>query len=139
MEISIMSEKQTKATNEALIRRLYDALTSQDFQAYMNLLSDDIVYYAAGDCPVSGVHRGKEALMRIGQITFQETNGTHRVKLKRMVANESYVAVIDTWTAERKAKQIQMDNLLVYKIVAGKVTEIREFLGNEAKHDDFWK
>ena len=130
---------QSKAENEVIIQRLYEALANQDFQGYLDMLADDVEYYAAGDCPVSGVHKGKEALIKIGQITFKETNGTHKVKMRRLVANNAYVAVIDTWTATRNRKEIQMNNLLIYKIVAGKVQEIREFLEDESEHDEFWK
>ena len=130
---------QSKTDNEALIRRLYDALENMDFQGYMDLMADDVEYHAAGNCPVSGIHKGKEDLARIGQITFRETNGTHRVKLQQIIANKSHVAVTDIWSATRNGKEIRMDNLLIYKVESGKVKEIREFLEDEIRHDEFWK
>lgn len=131
--------KLSKTENEAIIAKLYEALANQNYQDYLDLMADDVVYHAAGNCPVSGIHKGKESLIKIGQLTFQKTNGTHKVKLKQIIANNAYVAVIDTWTAKRNEKEIQMDNLLIYKIESGKIKEIREYLEDENLHDEFWK
>jgi len=84
----------SKQNNEALIRNLYEAWAAQNFKAYFGLLADDIVYHAAGNCPFSGVHRGKEAVIKMGQLA-KELGGTHRVVLKQLMANESHIAVID--------------------------------------------
>ncbi len=132
-----MGEK--SVANEQLVKRLYEAQSRADFEEYFSLLSDEIVYHAAGDCLVSGVHRGKEKLKEIGMITFKETEGTHRVTLKSIIANDSYVAAVDTWKARRKGINIEMDNLLIYRIENEKIIEIREFIGNVKKHDDFWR
>ncbi|MFH1373832.1 MAG: nuclear transport factor 2 family protein [bacterium] len=128
-----------KERNEELIRRLYRSLADGKFDEYYQYLSDDITYYAAGDCFASGVHKGKEQLRKIGYTTFKETNGTHRVELKQIVATDSHVAVIDKWTATRKEKTIDMDNLIVYTVENGMVREIREFIGDEKIHDEFWE
>jgi len=125
--------------NEQIVKKLYDAQSRAAFEEYFSLLSDDVVYYAAGDCLVSGVHKGKEKLKEIGMITFKETGGTHRVHLKSIIANDSYVAVVDTWKASRKGRDIEMDNLLVYKLECDKILEIREFIGDVKEHDDFWR
>ena len=130
---------QSIEVNRALIKKLYDALEHQDFQGYLDCMADDVVYHAAGNCPVSGIHKGKESLVNIGKITFQETKGTHKVRLKQLIANKKHVAAVDTWTAKRNGQEIRMDNLIIYMIEAGKIKEVREFIEDEARHDLFWK
>ncbi|MCU0849568.1 MAG: nuclear transport factor 2 family protein [Spirochaetes bacterium] len=134
-----MEKQSIQQENIALIQRLYKSIESFDFNAYMELLRDDIVYHAAGNCPVSGTHKGKKAIAEIGRITFEETKGTHRVKLKELIANKSYATAIDTWSAARNGKTICMDNIIVYKIESGKVSEIFEFIEDEKEHDEFWR
>ena len=124
--------------NEKVIIEIYDALAKGDFKKYFSLLSDEIVYYAAGNCQLSGVHKGKEEIAKLGALTFKETQGTHTVVFQSMVATNAYVAVVDKWKASRKDKNIEMSNLLVYKLVEGKVAEIREYIEDEKAHDDFW-
>ena len=103
-------------------------------------MSDDVVYHAAGNSPVSGVHKGKQKLIENAQKSSKHMQATHQVTLKQLISNDTYVAAVDTWSAQRKdGKKIKMDNLLVYKIEDGKITEVREFLGDEAAHDSFWK
>ena len=43
--------------NEPIVEKLYDAQSRADFEEYFSLASEGIVYYAAGDCLVSGVER----------------------------------------------------------------------------------
>jgi hypothetical protein len=125
--------------NERIVKNLYEAQKSSDFEKYFSLLSEDIVYRAAGNCQISGVHKGKEKLKKIGMITFKETEGTHSVEMKSLISTETHVAVVDTWRARRKGKEIEMDNLLVYKLENRKIVEIIEYIGDEKAHDDFWK
>lgn len=125
--------------NEKVIKEMYKSLERGEFQNYFSVLSEEVVYRAAGDCVISGVHKGKEKLKEIGMITFKETGGTHSVKMKSLVSTDSHVAVVDTWRAKRKGKEIEMDNLLVYRLENDKIVEIIEFLGDEKAHDEFWK
>lgn len=134
---TLLSQK-SKA-NEELVRRLYGFLSVGRFDDYFDLLSDGVVYYAAGNLIVSGVHEGKDELKKIGPITFKETNGTHRTELQSVVETDSHVAVVDTWRASRNGRTIEMESLLVYAVIGGHVTEIREFIGDEAEHDAFWR
>jgi uncharacterized protein len=131
--------KRTRDQNEKTIHELYDAIKKGDFERYFSYLSDEIVYYAAGNCLISGIHKGKEELKKIGAITFKETQGTHRVEFLSMVVTDKYAAVVDKWKASRKGKNIEMLNLLVYQMEGGKITEIREFIEDEKSHDEFWK
>jgi ketosteroid isomerase-like protein len=133
-----MSTTSQAEHNEQTVRSLYDALADHDFATYMSLMSDDIVYHAAGNCPVSGVHRGKEALMATARKT-KELGLTQKITLKQLMANDAFVVALDTWSAERAGKQIVMDNFMVYRVEAGKVTEIRELIGDEIAHDAFWE
>jgi ketosteroid isomerase-like protein len=124
--------------NADIVRKLYQALENGDFSAYLNLLTDDIVYHAAGHCFFAGDYHGKENLGKLAQTIYSETQGTHRVTRCQIMATATYVAVIDTWNAQRNGRTIQMDNMLVYKVVDSKIAECWEFIENIAEHDTFW-
>lgn len=124
--------------NADIIRRLYQSLEKGDFAAYLNLLTDDIVYHAAGHCFFAGDYHGKENLGKLAQMIYAETQGTHRAVRRHIMATATHVAVIDTWNAQRKGQTIQMDNLLVYRVADGKIAECWEYIENVEAHDAFW-
>ena len=128
----------TEHPNADIVRTLYLSLEKGDVAAYFNLLADDIVYHAAGNCSFAGDHHGKESMSKLAQRIYAETQGTHRVMRRQIMATATYVAVIDTWNAQRKGQAIQMDNLLVYRIASGKVAECWEYIENVEAHDAFW-
>ena len=68
---SLTPQQATGNALALLVQKLYDALANQNFQGYMDLMADDVEYHAAGDCPVSGVHKGKKELMKIGPASNQ--------------------------------------------------------------------
>jgi ketosteroid isomerase-like protein len=124
--------------NADIVRQLYQSLEKGDLTAYLSLLADDIVYHAAGHCSFAGDYSGKEKLGKLAQKNYAETQGTHRVTRRQIMGTATYVAVIDTWNAQRKGQTIQMDNLLVYRIVDGKIAECWEYIENVEAHDAFW-
>jgi ketosteroid isomerase-like protein len=124
--------------NADVVRKLYQALEKGDLSAYFDLMADDIVYHAAGHCFFAGDYHGKESLGKLAKTVYLETQGTHRATRRHIMATAAYVAVIDTWRAERKGQTIQMDNLLVYRVVDSRIAEVWEFIENGEAHDAFW-
>jgi len=113
-------------------------LESRDYQNYLDLISDDIVYHAAGNCFFSGDYHGKEKMSQLAKTIYAETKGTHRVVRRHIIATATHAAVIDTWSAQRKGQSITMDNMLVYRIANEKVAEVWEYIENVTAHDAFW-
>ena len=133
-----MHQSGTEHPNADIVRQMYQALEKGDFPAYLNLMADDVVYHAAGHCFFAGDYLGKENLGKLAVTVYSETQGTHRVTRRQIMGTASHVAVIDTWKAERKGRTIHMDNLLVYRVVDGKIAECWEFIEDVVEHDAFW-
>ncbi len=52
----------TDHPNAKLLRKGYEAFASGDMATITELFSEDVVWHAPGNNPVSGVHRGRDAV-----------------------------------------------------------------------------
>ncbi|MCD6021800.1 MAG: polymerase factor sigma-70 [Actinomycetia bacterium] len=48
--------------SEELLRREYEAFTRHDLDALARIFSDEVIYHIPGTGPLSGEHRGREAV-----------------------------------------------------------------------------
>ncbi|MEV0390690.1 nuclear transport factor 2 family protein [Nonomuraea sp. NPDC050643] len=125
--------------NATLARCLYDLIENGDLNGYLDLIADDAVFYIGGDSIVAGEHRGKDAIIRLGQLALVETSGTFRTRLLSVEANDSYAITLHRWSAERRGERVQMDNFNVYHFEQGLVTERWEYVADQRAHDAFWR
>jgi len=51
-----------------------------------NLLSDNIVYYAAGNCPISGIHKDKKELLNIEKSPLKKQKTHTRLHYLKFLA-----------------------------------------------------
>ncbi|MFI6300010.1 nuclear transport factor 2 family protein [Nonomuraea sp. NPDC050790] len=91
--------------------------------AAFGLLADDVVFHIGGDCIVTGEHRGKDAIVRLGTLVREETGGTFHTRLLSVQANDSYAVTLHHGTAERRGERIEMDNFIVYGFARGLVKD----------------
>ncbi|MEV0587083.1 nuclear transport factor 2 family protein [Nonomuraea sp. NPDC050310] len=122
-----------------LTRRLYGLAGRGDLAGYLALIADHAVFHIGGDSLVTGEHRGKEAIIRLGRLVHEETGGTFRTELLSVQANDSYAVTLHRWTAERRGERIEMDNFNVYGFEHGLVVARWEYVADQAAHDTFWR
>lgn len=98
-----------------------------------------MVALIGGDCVVTGEHRGKDAIVRLGELVHEETAGTFRTGLLSVQANDSHAVTLHRWTAERRGERVEMDNFIVYRFERGLVAERWEYVSDQHAHDTFWR
>ncbi|MEV4089172.1 nuclear transport factor 2 family protein [Nonomuraea fuscirosea] len=125
--------------NAVLTRRLYELAGAGDLPGYLALLADVVVFHIGGDCVVTGEHRGKDAIVRLGELVHEETAGTFRTGLLSVQANDSHAVTLHRWTAERRGERVEMDNFIVYRFERGLVAERWEYVSDQQAHDTFWR
>ncbi len=50
--------------NAELLRKGYEAFDKGDIAALTDMFAEDVVWHVTGTSPISGVHRGREAVLR---------------------------------------------------------------------------
>ena len=125
--------------HEQTIRQYYEARNRGDREAMLDLVAEEAVFHVAGGSPISGDHRGRAALQRLGSQVFGETGGTYRTDLLDILANDTHVVSRHRWSATRNGRSIEMVNFNVFRFAAdGRIDERWEFVEDDAAHDAFW-
>ena len=124
--------------NAELFRRGYTAFQSGDLETVRSLFAPDIVWNVPGHNKFSGSHRGVDDVLNVFMQNFQETNGTWRVEVHDILANDEHAVALGTVSGERNGKRLNDRYTHVVHIKDGKVTESWLFGENQDAVDDFW-
>ena len=124
--------------NEEVVRRGFEAFLSGDMGALNDLFADDIVWHAPGRNPLSGDHKGKEAVFETFRQLFEMTGGTFKVELHDILANDEHVIVLVHATAEREGKRLDDNGVQVFHVKDGKVAEQWLHPGDVYAGDEFF-
>ena len=125
--------------NAVRLRAFYDALSSGDAEAVLNALSPDVRFHVPGDGMLAGEYEGIQQVATLGLRAAAETNGTFKLELLDVIANDTYAVSRHRWTAERGGHRIEMNNINAYRFdTEGKIVERWEFIEDQRTHDDFW-
>ncbi len=124
--------------NATLLRKGYEAFGAGDMATITELFREDVVWHLAGNNPLSGVHRGRDAVFAIFARTTQLSGGTFKVDVHDVLANDEHAVALTRATASRGGKQYDSLDTDVYHVSGGKVTEFWSFAEDTKKADEFW-
>lgn len=124
--------------NEALIRDAYDAFVRGDLEAVRAFLDPDALWHVSGSSPLAGVYKGHDELMALFARIYQMTEGTFTISAREILASEDRVIALTTMKATRGNRVLDDDGVAVFKIAAGKATEIWNFAENQDAIDAFF-
>jgi uncharacterized protein len=113
--------------NEDLVRRGYDAFSRGDMQLLRELFHPDIVWHAPGRSQLAGDHQGVDAVLGYFGQTMELTDGSFRVEVHDVVANDVHAVGLNSVHAERAGRALEDNNTLVFHISDGKVTEVWQY------------
>ncbi|MFI5665424.1 nuclear transport factor 2 family protein [Streptomyces sp. NPDC051704] len=123
----------------ALVRRAYEAFGKGDMETMGTLMTADVIHHVPGDNPLSGHHKGREAVLDLYRRFGAETNGTLRVELHAvLVDGRGHAMSFHTARADRGDRGIEIQEGLFFTIVGGKVSDIDECTQDIDEEDRFW-
>jgi ketosteroid isomerase-like protein len=124
--------------NVEIFRRGYTAFQSGDLDTVRSLFAPDIVWTWPGHNRFSGAHHGADDVLSAFGQQFQETNGTLRVDVHDIVANDEHAVALATVSAERNGEKVSDRYVHVVHIKDGRVTESWIFNEKPEVLDEFW-
>ena len=124
--------------NAALLRKGYEAFDKGDVAVLTELFAEDVVWHVAGNNPLSGEHRGKEAVFAAFAKTVGVPPLSFKIELHDVLANDEHAVALVQATANRQGKQLDLRDVTVYHIRNGKVTEFWSFAEDQRATDEFW-
>src|ERR1700730_3458024 len=92
--------------NAELFRRGYTAFQAGDLDTVRSLFAPDIVWNVPGRNRFAGAHRGVDAVIDLFVEQFQETDGTFKVEVHDILANDEHAVALATVSAQRGGKSV---------------------------------
>lgn len=129
-------------TNTALLRTGYEALAQGDVEAVLAMFSADCVMHIGGDGPLSGQHKGREAIGRALGGIVEWTGGTVRLDVEEVFADDHNGIVIVHETGTRVSDGLTLDvrESHVFRFCDGAAVEFFDVPADDDReaHDAFF-
>jgi uncharacterized protein len=133
-----MSGEDTVAANRALVQRIMDAFANKEGFALRDCFADDAVWHVPGEGVMSGTYRGRTEIFRFLARLPKLTGGTYRSTVIDSLASEQRGAGLYRAQGEREGRSIDIDQLLLFTIRDGVVTEVLALPSDPAAFEAFW-
>src|SRR5437899_3427965 len=116
----------TADENAAILRRAYAAFNSGDMDTLIEVFDESIVWHLPGRSSMANDYQGRDAtLAYFGQLA-QDTGGTFRAELERLLADDDgRVVGIQRSTADRDGKHLDVRDSIVFQLKDGRITDGR--------------
>jgi ketosteroid isomerase-like protein len=108
-----------------------DALRKQFF-------ADDVRYHVPGRSPLAGDYEGPEQVLQFFARVFELSGGTFSAELHDVLANDEHAVALYNVRAERAGKQLTDNEVLIFHIRDGKVSEAWIQSTDQYAQDEFW-
>ena len=109
--------------NVARIRDGYAAFAKGDFAVLTDLFAEDLLWHDSGRNQLSGDYRGREAVFGLFGKFAEVTEGSLRIDLHAVFADDEHGVALVVVTASRGGRSIEVNEAHVMHLRDGKVVE----------------
>jgi len=124
--------------NAALVRRIMEAFANKEGFPLRDCFAEDAVWRVPGDGIMSGTYRGRAEIFRFLARLPKLTNGTYRSTFVDALASEERGAGLYRAQGEREGRSIDIEQLLLFTIRDGLVTEVLALPSDPGEFGTFW-
>jgi len=125
--------------NAGLLREAISTFNSGDFDAYREYFTEDVVWHVAGNHPLSGDYRGRDAIFEYFQKVRDMTGGGLRSEPQDVLADDAHGGVFTRVTATRGDRRLDVVLAQAYRINPdGKFTEYWALADDQDAVNAFW-
>jgi ketosteroid isomerase-like protein len=126
------------AENDEIVRRIFDAFSRKEGFALRGLFAEDAVWIVPGSSVMAGIYRGRDEIFRFLARLPKLTNGTYRSTFVDALASEERGAGLYRAQGEREGRSIDIEQVLLFTIRDGLVTEVLALPSDPGAFDAFW-
>jgi ketosteroid isomerase-like protein len=124
--------------NAKLVRRLFDVFERRDAFALRELLAEDAVWHVGGSSVLAGTYRGRREIVRFLGSLPRLTDGTYASRLIDVLVSNDRAAVLYRATGWRNGRELDADQLLLFTLRDGVVTDVVALPADQRVFDAFW-
>jgi len=124
--------------NAVLVRRIFEAFARKEGFSLRDVFADDAVWTVPGRGTMAGVYRGREQIFRFLGKLPKETDGTYGSTLIDVLASDERAAALYRASGRRHGRRLELDQLLLFTIRDGKVTDVLALPSDPDAFEEFW-
>jgi len=127
------------AENVAIMQRAYDAFNSGDMDTLTEVFDENMVWHLPGRSSMAKDYQGRDATLAYFAQIGDETGGTFRAELQRLLSDDDgRVVGVQRSTADKDGKHLDVGNSIVFQLEDGRVVDGREHFEDLYAWDEFW-
>jgi ketosteroid isomerase-like protein len=125
--------------NVAVMRRAYEAFNTGDMNTLNEVFDEGAVWHLPGRSSMAADYPSRDALLAyFGQLA-QETGGTFRAELERLLADDDdHVVGFQRSTGDRNGEHLDVGDCIVFQLKDGRIVDGREHFEDLYAWDEFW-
>ena len=123
--------------NEDAVRKGYAAFAAGELESLRGLFAPDIKWHAAGRNPLAGTYEGIDQVFAFFGRLSQMTEGSFRIDLHDVLANDEHVVALAHVNGQRAGKTLDGNEAHVFNMKDGRVTEFWGLAEDRYAEDDF--
>lgn len=124
--------------NADLVRKAHTAFKTGDMDLVREVFAEDIVWHVTGSSLVSGTARGMDEVMANFGKVMELTNGTYSAIGFDYLGGTDHACALARVHAERNGQTLDIDELVVFDVVDGKLGECWHIAYDQEAWDTFF-
>jgi len=124
--------------NAELVRRAHAAFKAGDQAAIAEIFAPDIEWIVTGDSLTATHDRSMEEVLASFGKVMELTNGTYRAVGFDYLGGEGHAAALAHVTAERDGQRLDMDEVVIFRVVDGRLAHAMHIAYDQAGWDAFF-
>jgi uncharacterized protein len=129
----------TADENAATMQRAYDAFNAGDMNTLTEIFDESAVWHLPGRSSMATNYEGRDAILTYFGQLGQETDGTFRATLERLLADDDdRVVGFQRSSGDRNGKHLDVGDCIVFQLKDGRITDGREHFEDLYAWDEFW-
>jgi uncharacterized protein len=128
----------SRERNEALVRQIFAAFELKQGFSLRDCFAEDAVWHVPGAGVMAGTYRSRSEIFRFLALLPKLTNGTYGSRLIDVLASDDRAAALYRAFGERDGRTLDIDQLLLFTIRDGLVTEVLALPNDPPAFEAFW-
>jgi ketosteroid isomerase-like protein len=121
------------------VRLAYETFASRDPRSLFDLLSEEVVYHLPGQHLGGGILRGRAEVFARMSAAAQSLDEPATILIQGVTGFGEWVLTTERFTARRRARVLDQDACVVWRIVDGRCVEMWSRFCDQASCDRFWR
>ena len=122
----------------SIVRKVYENFAKGDIPLVIEVFAPSITWHVPGQSPISGDYRGRDEIVGFFKHTLALCGGIFAIEVHHVLSEENVVVALVTVKAERNGRSAAFPEVHVWRLENAKITQFREFQGDEQTEDRFW-